>query len=253
MADNHLWNDMPDYDDSSYDAAAEADAQNYLEEHFPLTTDFVEYKSESRMVYTIDEYLMCLIKGYYNVSLRAEYDKYLMELLEDQWFHQWPLVRQAYALRLLEGRGCRKNVKQAVDLLLHLVEEDCPGTMYHLGRCYMEGLGLEQSYEKAIICWIKAGAQSSLSAEYWSGQYHQLEEAPSELMLDFLCQVKEYFLKSRGIHNEKDIGRLDAEDSKNYKRLCNQVDKAKKTASKKARLHEIGSFFWTEEENPYSK
>ena len=253
MADNHLWNDMPDYDDPSYNAAAEVAAQNYMEENFPLVTDFTEYRSESRMAYTIDEYLMCLIKRCYNVSLSAEYDKYLMEVLEDQWFHQWPLVRQAYALRLLDGRGCRKNVKRAVDLLLHLAEEGCPGTMYHLGRCYMEGLGLEQSYEKAITCWIKAGALSYLNTEYCSGRYLQLEEVSSELMFDFLCQVKEYFLKSRGIRNKKDVGKLDAEDSKNYKRLCKQVETAQKTASKKACLHEIGSFFWTDEENPYSK
>ena len=255
MPDYYEWDETPDYeyDEAAFRTAEEEVLQRHLEEHFPLTADFKEYKSEPICAYTIDEYLMYLIKGYYNVSVVSEFDKYLMEVLEDEWFHQWPLVRHAYASRLLNGQGCRKNIKRAVDLLLPLAEEGCPGAMYLIGRCYMQGEGLEQSYDKAISCWIKAGEKRLLSAEYWAERYHQLEGGSAELMFNFLYQVKEYYRESHGIRNEKDTCKLNAKDSKNYRKLCKQVDTAKEAAEKMARLHDIGNFFWTDDENPYLK
>ena len=103
----------------------------------------------------LDEYLVYLINGYINVTLVERLEKYFLELIKDKWFHQWPLVRWAYATRLLYNpKTSGKNIKRAVDILLPLAEEGYPCAVGDLAYCYRYGIGVERSYEKAICLWF---------------------------------------------------------------------------------------------------
>lgn len=99
----------------------------------------------------IDEYLVYLINGYINVTLVERLEKYFLEMIKDEWFHQWPLVRWAYASRLLYNpKASEKKIKRAVEILLPLAEEGYPCALGDMAYCYRYGLGVERSYENAI-------------------------------------------------------------------------------------------------------
>ena len=248
---------MVDKDYLNSDTAYCESEQRYLEKNHPLLVGFKDYKIEHQYTHTLDEYLMALVKGYINVSIRSDLDKHLMELLEDNWFFQWPLIHWTYASRLLYGIGKRKSVKKAIDLLLPMAESGCPGALYDIGYCHMKGLHLEKSYSKGIHYWIMASskgyeiAQNDLKQEYLNGLYGNYKELPIKVQYDFICEVKRVFLKSRYATETTARSKLDKEDFDIYDKLCKKENRLKKEVAKKQPLHEIGIFFWGEDENPY--
>lgn len=234
-------------DDATYDEAYD----NYLAKHYPLECGFKEYNCEPQYATTLDEYLMLLIKGFINAQIRTHLEKHVMELFEDEWFHQWPLVRWDYASRLLHGTGYRKNIKQAVTMLLPLAEEGCPGALYDIGYCYMNGLKFEKSYVKAFYYWIQASskgyqiAQETLRNDYLSGSHGNYNDLPIELKLDFAREIQRLY--SEGNSYEK----LGEKQKKEYDKFCKETKKLEKQVLEKARLRETASLFWNDEENPY--
>lgn len=239
------------------DTAYYESEQRYMEKYYPLIAGFKDYNIEHKSAHTLDEYLMFLVKGYINVHIRSNLDKHLMELLEDDWFYQWPLIHWTYASRLLYGTGCRKSVKRAVDILLPMAREGCPGALYDIGYCYMKGLCVEQSYAKGIHYWVLSSrkgyivAQDELRIEYFYGQYGNFKELPIKVQYDFICEVKNVFLKFKGATEMNASRKLDKEDYEKYEKLYKKEKRLKTEVVKKERLQEIGSFFWSEDENPY--
>lgn len=245
---------MVDIDYSNYDAAYRESQERYIEENYPTCIEFKDYNSSPQGAHTLDEYLVYLIKGYINVEIKEALEKHLMELLEDEWFYQWPLVHWAYASRLLYGVGTRKRVKPAVELLLPMAESECPCAMYDIGYCYINGLTVEQSYGKAMYYFTKASskgylpAQRELRSQYLRNDYKNL---PIELKYDFLCEVKNLFVNARGGYDSFKYDSLDEEDKKKYKKLCREAERLEKPVKEKIRLRESASLFWNDEENPY--
>ena len=237
-----------------YDAEYEVAEISCIEENSPIIAGFSTYNTEVKYAETLDEYLMLLINGFINVNLRRGLDKYLVELLEDEWFHQWPLVHWAYASQLLyKAKSARAN-KRAVELLYPMAEARCPGALYDIGYCYMNAKGLEKSYRKAMYYWLQASglgyleAQDKIKQEGYGSEYKNL---PEELQLLFLYQIINFILKDNNADEDTVVDKLDIKERERLKKLCNRVKKLEKIVSGKKLLRDTGSLFWSDEENPY--
>jgi TPR repeat protein len=174
---------MTDGEILDYDAEYMEAEERYIDDHYPELRCPDKDKRTVHRGDTLDEYLKLLIDGYINVELRTGLEKYLMELLEDEWFYQWPFVHWAYASRLLYKAKSDRAKKKAVEHLRPLAEAKCPGALHDMGYCYMYGVGLEYSYNKAIYHWIMASqlgyldSQTALLEEYrYGSDYKNLPE-----------------------------------------------------------------------------
>ena len=126
------------------------------------------------------------------MTLREGLNTYWLELLENEWFLRWPLVRWSYASRLLHGAGCRTNKKKALKHLLPLVKEGCPGALYDIGFCHRYSGSLELNYERGICLWIESSKRGYYTA--WEELYKEFDlklykELGDELRLFFLYEV----------------------------------------------------------------
>ena len=228
---------------------------HYLEEQYcPLNEPQKEYRTEEKEVNTIDEYIRLLSQGYINIELHSDLDKYLTELLEDDWFFQWPLVRWTYGSRLLYGTGHRKSVKRAVEILSPLAKEGCPSALYDIGFCYCYSEGIERNYEKAICLWIESSrmgyqkAWESLYNHYSTNQYNILND---ELKYFFIYELYIHFPESKGCTWEDYEKYLSKNDIAVMIKIYKEGIKLDKIISKNFRSYSIARLFWDDENNPY--
>ena len=232
--------------------------QRYYTEQYPLLMGFDEYNTEDVYASTLDEYLMLLVKGHVNVSLRTGLEMHLMDLLEDEWFYQWPLIHWAYGSNLLRGVGCRKNVKRAVDILLPMARNDCPSALYDIGDCYMYGWGVETSYTKAIYCWVKAWqkgfhpAIKALKEEYWLGRFEAHEEIPTDLKLAVVYEVIQWIMSEKNLkESDNSLDKLNNYEQKMYKKLAKQMGQLETKLEKEMPLRVVSKLFYDDDNNPY--
>ena len=175
---------------------------------------------------TLDEYLVRLIEGYINVTIEERLEKYLIELIKDEWFQQWPLVRWAYASRILNHKkSSDRDLEHAVSILFPLAQEGYPNAMCDIAFCYCYGVGLERSYERAVCLWIEAAkkghqsAKESLKLEY---SLSRSKELPEELRFFLLHRILLIFIEERNIPVENssiDISELPLEILKELKKI----------------------------------
>ena len=188
-------------------------------------------------VNTLNEYILHLSQGYVNVSLPSDLEKHLMELLEDEWFHRWPLVRWAYATRLLRGEKCERNTARALEILSPMANLGFAGAECDLGYCYYHGLEFARSYPKAAEWYLKASrhgfivAQNWIKGEYINGDYKSLPDLLVKALLDEVLRL--------GLPSE--------ETEKARKRLA----RVEKKLEKMMPFIDSSKLFWGDEENPY--
>ncbi len=72
----------------------------------------------------------------------------------------------------LEGRGVQQSYEQAAEYFLLAAEQGNIDAMYNLGIMYDQGLGVEQSCEQAAEYFRLAAAQGNASAQYNLGVYY---------------------------------------------------------------------------------
>ena len=262
MSDYVAWDDetIYKYDEAMFEEAnaayEEAEQRSYAEE-YPLIEGFEKYNTETVSASTLDEYLMFLVKGYINVSLRSGLSMHLMDLLEDEWFFQWPLIHWAYASNLLRGIGCKKDIKRAIDILLSMARNDCPGALYDIGCCYMNGWGVETSYAKALYCWLKAWekgyrkAKDELKSEYWTGRFNEHEEVPTDVKHAFICEIINWFVTERNLTEMNINDKLDNRDKNALKKLDRQLKRLEKELIKETPLRVSAKLFYDDDNNPY--
>lgn len=208
---------------------------------------------------TMDEYLVYLIKGYINVTLEERLEKYLVELIKDEWFHQWPLVRWAYASRILNHkRSSERDLERARSILFPLAQEGYPNAMCDIAYCYCYSVGLERSYERAVCLWIEAtkkgyrDAKESLKLEY---SLSRSKELPEELRFFLLHRILLIFIEEHNIPVENssiDISELPLEILKELKKIYSEYKRLYKWVGEKAYLRHCGQLCWDSEDNPYS-
>lgn len=239
-----------------YDAEYLEAEKRYIEEQYPHLSYLDKDKRTFIRASTLDEYIYLLMNGFINVELRSGLEKYLMELLEDEWFHQWPFVHWAYASRLLYKAKSDRAKKKAVEPLRSLAEAKCPGALHDIGYCYMHAEGVERSYPKAIHYWILASqlgylkSQEELLREYCYDS--DIKKLPDELRLQFYYEVINLILKENNADEQNIHTKLNKKESEKFNKYCNAAKRLEEKVSKQQRLQEIGKFFWgDDEENPY--
>lgn len=208
---------------------------------------------------TIDEYLVFLMEGYINATIEERLEKYLMELIKGDWFHQWPLVRWAYASRLLHNeKASEQDIEYALSILLPLAQEGYPNAMCDIAYCYCYGVGLESSYERAVCLWIAAAkngykiAKENLEWEYESRRSKELSE---ELRLFLVNRIIWIFVERHDIRVEGSTiypDKLSVDATKVLKKLCNEHKRLFKVVQEKAYLRHCGQLCWSYDDNPYN-
>jgi hypothetical protein len=232
----------------------------YFKDNFSLPPmDKIKVNTRMVVATTLDEYLVRLNKGFINVTLEERLERYLVELLKDEWFHQWAPVRWAYATRLLYNpKASNGDIQRALDIIIPLAKDGYPCALNDLAFCYGYGIGVERSYEKAICLWIIASAKGherareSVKSEYYTGRYKEL---PEELRLLLLRQVARVLIQENkvGVKDSKlELDGLPLSVSTILKKLDNEQNRLSKTVREKMRLRHCNTLWYNPEDGPYS-
>ncbi len=221
--------------------------------------DDIKVKTRKIEATTIDEYLVCLNKGYINVTIAGRLEHYLVELLKDDWFHQWSPIRWAYASRrLYRIKAPKEDIQHALDIIVPLANKGYPCALADLAFCYYYGRGVERSYEKAICLWIVASAkglhraQQALESEYNMGR---MKDLPEELRLFFARQLIRKFVREYNVQikdSKPELNGLPLYVSQTLTRLYREHARLCKLVPQKASLRQSSNLWWNDKENPYS-
>ena len=232
----------------------------YFKDDFSLPP-IDKIKVNTRMVVAtpLDEYLVRLNKGFINVTLEERLERYLVELLKDEWFHQWAPVRWAYATRLLYNpKASDGDIRHALDIIIPLANEGYPGALNDLAHCYCYAVGVERSYEKAICLWVIASAkgqhdaQEALKQEYYLSRSKELSE---ELRLFLVRQVVRVLVRENNVRVTDSGPELDGVPSGArtiLKKLYNERKRLCKAVETKAHLRQANDLWYSVEDNPYN-
>ena len=226
---------------------------------YPKQKAIGSFESSDKDAIALDEYLSCLINGYINVQIRPNLEKYLMELIKDEWFHQWPMLRWAYATRLLhKEKASAKNLKRAVELLLPLAEEGFPGAMCDMAECYYKGIEVKCSYERAICLWVAASRQGYKEAhmqvklEYDAPHSKELTD---ELRLFLVNRRLWILIEEKNLRDEDGLicpEKLTEGYQRLFYRLFDEHSKLLDVVAKKICFRYSEKLCLSDEENPYS-
>lgn len=249
-----------------YDVLCDELLKHYLSpEYYQATKAQIKYVVSKVTATTIDEYIRLLIEGYINVEVREELDKYIDELLENKWFHQWPLVQLEYVLRSIHRKqeiNCKKNIKRDVnidceiEILEALSIDGWPNAMTEIGAYnYIYKRQSEHSYERFVCLCVFSSRKGFLSAGgrlysvILSGEYETL---PEELQLLVLKEASSWLLINKGATLEDYEEKLEKYDLEEYKKMCRKVEKLQKTVSERFFMRETaGRLFWSDGGSPY--
>ena len=77
-----------------------------------------------------------------------------------------------YAEMLRDGRGVKKNMREAVSWTRKAADGGLAAAQCQMGLFYMNGLGVDQDEDKAAEWFEKAAAQSHAQAQYNRGIYY---------------------------------------------------------------------------------
>ena len=232
----------------------------YFKDDFSLPPmDKIKVNTRMVVATTLDEYLVRLNKGFINVRIEERLERYLVELLNDEWFHQWAPVRWAYATRLLYNPTASDgDIRHALDIIIPLANEGYPNALNDLAHCYCYRIGVERSYEKAICLWVIAStkgqyhAQEALKQEYYLSRSKEL---PEELRLFLVRQVIRVLVRENNVRVTDSRPELDGVPLgartilkklySEHKRLCKAVEE-------KAHLRQANALWYSVEDNPYN-
>lgn len=232
----------------------------YFKDDFSLPPmDKIKVNTRMVVATTLDEYLVRLNMGFINVKLEERLERYFVELLKDEWFHQWGPVRWAYATRLLYNpKASDGDIRHALDIIIPLANEGYPNALNDLAHCYCYAAGVERSYEKAICLWVIAStkghyyAQEALKQECYLSRSKEL---PEELRLFLVRQVIRVLVRENKVRVTDSGPELDGVPSgartilkklySEHKRLCKAVEV-------KAHWRQANDLWYSVEDNPYN-
>lgn len=240
----------------NYDVLYDELLQEYLGlEYYPAVNNPTTYISTAIEATTIDEYLTLLIKGFINVRIRPELDKHIMELLADDWFHQWPLVRWTYATRLLDEEKLEEKFVWAITTLDALAKEGWPNAMCNIGDLYFIGKYREENQKIAVGLWLVASKKGYRDAFYKLlavFRSHGHEKLGEELQLLFLEELQKRYLEFNDTTLETYKDRLDKHDTNEVSKIISQKNKIEKSVSARMLMRSSAAgLIWDKDENPY--
>jgi len=135
-----------------------------------MDMDLKNYSYEARPPTTINQCLNDLIAGYADSDVYLELGKHFMELIEDEYFLQWPIVLYRYASNPLRGYFCGRsdddyisgNRELGLKLLIPMAEAGLATAQYELGRYYEM---YENNIDLGLEWLIKASKQECHRAQ----------------------------------------------------------------------------------------
>ena len=208
---------------------------------------------------TIDEYVVRLIEGYVNVTIEERLERYIYELIKGDWFHQWPLVRWAYATRILyNDKASARDLEHAVTILSPLAKEEYPNALSDIAFCYCYGVGVERSYEKALCLWIVASkkgyqkAHEELKREF---ELTRSKDISDELRFFLVNRILEIFVMEHNVPVVNSVIYTECLDEKarmELGKIYYEHRRLGKVVFNKALLRHTGRLCWSDEENPYN-
>ena len=243
-----------------YDTVFDETMRYYLGDEYSFIREKNnQFKTEKLKTKVIDEYLLYLIEGYINVEIDKKLERYLIRVLDEEWFHQWTAIRWAYGTRLLKSKQpSKKNIARAISILLPLAKEGDPRAMCDLADCFCYSIGVEGSYEKAICLWIVSSqmgycaAHEKLKLEWESKSAKNL---PEELRFFLTDSILRIFIEEHNVRVENSVIQtegLSEYETETLVKIFNKFKRLSKAVSNKAHLRYAGNLWWSEEESPYS-
>jgi hypothetical protein len=212
---------------------------------------------------TIDDYIVSLMKGYMNADIEERLERYILEVIKDDCFHKWPLVRWAYATRILYNhKSTQKDLKCAVEILIALSEDGYPCAIGDLAYCYRYGVCVGRSYEKAICLGVMASKKGYKKAHDFLKLEYDLscsKELPEELRLLLVNRILWLFIEENNIPVVNCVtysvvypDNLPEKVDKTLRRIYNEHKRLCKATQDKAYMRHCGQLCWSSEENPYN-
>lgn len=246
------------------DALCDELLKHYLEpEYYKAIKQPLACVTTPKTATTLDEYIKLLSDGYINVQIREELDQYVDTLLENEWFHKWPLAYWTHIRRTIgrkramdyKKRQSKANVDAEMRTLDALAKEGWPGAMADVGRYGFVGEIPGKSIEQCAGMWIGAYrkgytvAGRHLFALLTMKEYAKLcdemkmfvlEGALGWYLVDNNATVSNYKEKLSGWPLDK------------TRELLNQSKCVRKVVTERALLRGSAKrLFWQEGESPY--
>ena len=232
----------------------------YFKDDFSLPPmDKIKVNTRMVVATTLDEYLVRLNRGFINVTLEDRLERYLVELLKDEWFHQWAPIRWAYSTRLLYNpKASEKDIRRALDTIIPLANGGYPNALNDLAHCYCYGVGVERSYEKAICLWVIAStkgqhhAQEALKQEYYLSRSKELPEELRLFLVRRLIRIHIAENKVPVTDSKPELDGLPQGIRTILKKLYTEHTRLSKIVQAKAHLRQSNDLWYSAEENPYN-
>lgn len=255
---------MKSYEMLDDDALCDELLRNYLEPKYYLATKRpLVCVATPKIATTLDEYIKLLTEGYINVEIFKGLDNYVDKLLENEWFHKWPLAYWIYVHRTFDRKTTidynkkqfEENVDAEIRALDVLAKEGWPGAMADIGRCGIIGRIPGKSFEQCVCMWIYAyrkgyrAAGGYLLAASRMNEYSQLCD---EVKMFVLEGATAWHLEDYGVTESNYKDTLDGWPLKRTKELLNERKRTRKIVVERALMREtIGRLSWPEGESPY--
>ena len=138
-----------------------------------MKLDLEQYTYELRYSRTLNEFINDLVQGYAGAILPCDLEKHFMELVQDEAFFQFPLIRYKYAHMLILGYWVSDDFRTqtclhqgedrdlAKEILLPMAEEGLAPAQYDIADWFCFGDGKIEEKVKWIL---KASKQDYMPA-----------------------------------------------------------------------------------------
>lgn len=165
-----------------------------------MELDLENYSYEKRAPTTINQCLNELMQGYADADVYKELGKHFMELMADEFFLQWPLVRYKYASNLLYGyfdgryedNYIEGDEDLAIKILLPMAEAGLATAQYDVGRYYEFA---KQDLDLALEWIVRASKQEYhyahkyLRSLWYSSFYEKLSISSQKIFFSELTRI----------------------------------------------------------------
>ena len=168
-----------------------------------MKLELEKYSYERREPTTINQCINDLVNGYADAKVYMELGKNLFELLEDKWFHQFPLLYYKYASMLVNGYFCGRseddyisgNKALGMQILLPMAESGLATAQYDMGHDF-HPCEPPSAYEENVKWMLKASKQDYYQAHnYLSFIFEKLIYCgfSIETQIEFLSEIARVF------------------------------------------------------------
>lgn len=245
------------------DALCDKLLKHYLEpEYYTATKRSLTYKTTKKEATTLDEYIKLLEDGYINVELREKLDPYANQLLENEWFHKWPLIHWLHAHKEFyrktavdHKKRTTENVDGEIRALDTLAKEGWPGAMTDIGVCGFTKRIPGKSFEQCVCMWIYAYRKGYIAAGrclFTALNEKAYAQLCDELKLFVLEGATGWYLDDNDATASNYQETLSGWPLERTKALLNQSKQVRALVAEKEFIRATaGQLFWPEGESPY--